>query len=24
MTCVGISQYACSTCYGVNNYDKVI
>jgi hypothetical protein len=24
MTCVGISQYACSTCYGVTNYDKVI
>lgn len=24
MTCVGISQYACSDCYGANNYDKVI
>ena len=24
MTCVGISQYACSECYGANNYDKVI
>lgn len=24
MTCVGISQYACSTCYGVNNYDRMI
>lgn len=24
MTCVGISQYACSDCYGANNYDRVI
>lgn len=24
MTCVGISQYACSECYGANNYDRAL
>ncbi len=24
MTCVGIDDYACSACYGTNNYDRLV